>query len=235
MPGHSRPLADDERVLEGGDDPRLRQRQRIAGALQLPELDAVAGVERLHGAVDAEDEDAPAGDERRGRDANADAFFHFTWPPSSATTSPPAVTTAATLPSLPTPAEIWAPTLVRQSERPVSASTAVTVPSVAAIVSTLPLTATVSGNLTAPICWFQTGLTVIGATIGWSSLGLGLSSPKSRAAGEQRGGGEAGQRRDERPAIASRRLRRKHHLAGSAPLAAGWTPRRLSLASTRRR
>ena len=35
-------------------------------------LTAVGGIEGVHGAVDAEDEDARPGDERRGRDANAE-------------------------------------------------------------------------------------------------------------------------------------------------------------------
>ena len=61
--------------LNGDDDAGLRQRQRIAGPLHLPELDAVAGIEGVHGAVDAEDEDAAAGDQRRGRDANAEHFL----------------------------------------------------------------------------------------------------------------------------------------------------------------
>ena len=61
--------------LNGGDDAGLRQRQRIAGPLHLPELGAVGGVEGLHRAVDAEDEDAPAGDQRRGRDANAERLL----------------------------------------------------------------------------------------------------------------------------------------------------------------
>ncbi len=53
----------------------------------------------------------------------------------------------------------------------------------------MPLTATVSGNWTAPMLWFQAGRTVIGATIGSSSFGLGFSAPDYRiehgATGEQ--------------------------------------------------
>src|SRR5205085_10200508 len=66
-------------------------------------------------------------------------------------------------------------------------------------------------------------------------LRLRLVVAEQRAAGEDRGGDERGRGADALPAIASRGLRQERHLAGSAPLAAGWTPRRLSLASTRRR
>ena len=173
--GHARALADDEGVLEGDDDTGLRQRQRVARPLHLPQLDAIAGVEGVDGAVDAEDEDRPPATSGAVATRTPTTFFHLTRPPSRTTSSPSRVTTAATLPSLPTPAEILAPTLARQTERPLSASTARTLPSVAARVSTLPLTATVSGNWTAPMFWFQAGRTVIGATIGSSSFGLGFS------------------------------------------------------------
>ena len=72
---HARPLADDQRVLERGDHAGLRQRQRIAGPLHLPELGAVERIEGLHRPVDAEDEDALAGDQRRGRDADAERLL----------------------------------------------------------------------------------------------------------------------------------------------------------------
>ena len=104
-------------------------------------------------------------------------FFQVTSPFSSATSSPARVTRAVTLPSLPTPAETLAPTLPRQSARPLSASMAMTPPSLPAIVSTLPLTATVSGNWTAPRLRFQAGRTAIGAVIGSSGFGFGLSGP----------------------------------------------------------
>ena len=96
-----------------------------------------------------------------------------------ATRSPLRVTTAESLPSLPTPAAIFAPTPTRQSVLPLVASTATTSPSLEARVSMSPLTATVSGKRTAPTFWLQTGRTVIGAAIGSRSLALGLSELNS--------------------------------------------------------
>ena len=159
------------------------------------------------------------------------AFFHLTWPASSAIRSPPRVTTAATLPSLPTPAESLAPTLARQTERPLAASRATTLPSLEARVTTPSLTAGTSGNSTLPMLSFQTWAAVIGATIGCSSLGCGpvgtervpVRRVPARAPGQRR--------RDEQ-------RRESPHLPLPAPLAAlaaGSTPRTLSLASTTRR
>ena len=103
--GQARPLADQQRVLEGRQHAGLGQRQRIAGALQCPELAAVERVEGLHGAVDAEHEHALAGHQRRGRDTRGQRLAPLDLPPARSTTSSLSrVTTAAKRPSLPTPA-----------------------------------------------------------------------------------------------------------------------------------
>ncbi len=73
----ARPLPDQQRVLERGDDARVVQRQRFARPLQLPDPAAVLGVEDLHVAVDAEHEDALAGDQWRRRDAHAQRLAPF--------------------------------------------------------------------------------------------------------------------------------------------------------------
>ena len=83
----------------------LRQRQRIARALQRPELAAVERVEGLHACgrrrARRRARRPPAA---RSRRAMPSGLRHFTWPASSATSSPSRVTTAAKRPSLPTPA-----------------------------------------------------------------------------------------------------------------------------------
>ena len=139
---HPRPLADDQRVLE-----RARSRPPApASADRRGAAPARAWRRRQHRRP------APPGRRRgrrparrrpaaRSRPATPSAFFHLTWPASSAIRSPPRVTTAATLPSLPTPAESLAPTLARQIERPLAASRATTLPSLEARVTTPPLTA----------------------------------------------------------------------------------------------
>ena len=74
-------LADQQRVLERAEHAGLRQRQRLAGALQRPQLAAVERIEGLHGAVDAHHEDPLAGHQRRGRHARRRArCATSTWP-----------------------------------------------------------------------------------------------------------------------------------------------------------
>ena len=123
--GHARPLADHQGVLErASDHAGLRQRQRIAGALQLPQLAAVGGVEgaaprgRRRGRRPARR--PPAARSRRGRRA---LLPLASWPPSSATSSLSRVTTAATAVAADAGREL-APTLARQSSRPLAASRA---------------------------------------------------------------------------------------------------------------
>ena len=60
--------------LYGGQHARLRQRQRIAGALQAPQRPAIERIERADHAVDAHHEDTLAGHQRRGGDARVQAL-----------------------------------------------------------------------------------------------------------------------------------------------------------------
>ena len=72
-PGQALALSHQQRVLERADNARLRQRQRLAGTPQVPEIAAVLHIVGLHRAIDAHHEDALAGHQRRGGDERAQA------------------------------------------------------------------------------------------------------------------------------------------------------------------
>ena len=111
--------------------------------------------------------------------------FHSCLPAEKATTSLSCVTTAATVPSLPTPAASGAPAAVRHNSRPLPASIAATDPSLAATVAVLPLTATARGKPTVPMRTDQACRMPSKAGLACSSAGLGFSTllPKNGSEG----------------------------------------------------
>jgi len=101
---------------------------------------------------------------------------HSSLPPSSTTSWLSCVTTAVHLPSLPTPADSGVCKSVRQMSPPVRPSSAATVPSRAASVTTWPLTCASSGKpSTLPMRAVHDWRTASTGTLGPSSAGFCLA------------------------------------------------------------
>ena len=134
QPDHAAGQADHQRVAHGQHHAGLAQHQRLAGALLGPQLAAGLAVEGAsrRGRPSARRRGAPATKGARVRHGASASGARLPCRRTSATSSLSRVTTAASLPSLPTPAASGAPTLARHRSRPVAASIAATVPSLLA-------------------------------------------------------------------------------------------------------